>query len=438
MNTVSLLEIRDCLDGSVPATIATCSEDGTPNVAQLSQGFYVDAKHVALSFQFFNRTRKNILENPRAVIKVSHPSTGAHFVLTLLFVRTESEGPLFEAMRAQLAGIAAHSGMAGVFELKGSDIYRVLHVRKLPGRTMQVPVLQRLSSLRELLAHVCQVTDLASVVDRTVEGLAAYLGFKHVAFFLRDTSGDILTLLASHGYEASGIGAEIRFGQGVIGCAAKHGVPIRINHVTREQAYVHAVKASLSQQAEPTLIPFPGLEQPGSQMAVPVMADDGCTGVLFVEDQAAESFDYQHEEALRSLAEALVWGLKAGMAITPTGPKRAIDPPAVTCAAIRIYLSDHSVFIDDEYLIKGVAGAIFLKLVRSYLESGRCQTTNRALRLDPAIGLPDWSANLETRLLLLQRRLQEKCGFIRLGRPARGRIQLLVERQITLTCVAET
>src|SRR5436189_5918506 len=113
----SLHAIRACFEGAVPAVMATCSEDGTPNVAYLAQVYYVDERHVALSFQFFNKTRKNILANPYASVLVLHPRTVAFFRLHLRYLRTETEGPLFEGMKAQLAGIASHAGMGGVFKL---------------------------------------------------------------------------------------------------------------------------------------------------------------------------------------------------------------------------------------------------------------------------------------------------------------------------------
>ena len=51
---VTMDEVRPALEGVVPAIMATVAPDGTPNVAYLSQVHHVDARHVALSFQFFN------------------------------------------------------------------------------------------------------------------------------------------------------------------------------------------------------------------------------------------------------------------------------------------------------------------------------------------------------------------------------------------------
>ena len=59
-------EIRAALNNGVPALMVTCSADGTPNVTVLSQVYWVDETHVALSFQFFSKTIKNVRENPRA------------------------------------------------------------------------------------------------------------------------------------------------------------------------------------------------------------------------------------------------------------------------------------------------------------------------------------------------------------------------------------
>ena len=60
----TLDDVRDSLEGVVPWLRATCAPDGTPNVAYISQVDYVDSEHVALSFQFFNKTRAQHARQP--------------------------------------------------------------------------------------------------------------------------------------------------------------------------------------------------------------------------------------------------------------------------------------------------------------------------------------------------------------------------------------
>ena len=103
---------------------------------------------------------------------------------------------------------------------------------------------------------------------------------------------------------------------------------------------------------------------------------------------------------------------------------------------MRHYLANSSIFIGDSYLIKGVAGAILSKLLREHTQQGRSEFSNRELRLDPAIRLPDVADNLEARLLLLQRRLSEQSQHIRIEKTGRGRFRLCVSRPVELVDVA--
>ena len=84
---LTLHAIRPCFEGAVPAVIATCALDGTPNVSYISEVHYVDSRHVAL-FPVLQQD-ENVLENPRASVGVIHPDTGAQYKLAVRYLRTE-------------------------------------------------------------------------------------------------------------------------------------------------------------------------------------------------------------------------------------------------------------------------------------------------------------------------------------------------------------
>jgi hypothetical protein len=124
-------EIKPALQGGMPAMIATCSIDGVPNATVISEVYYVDAKHVALSYQFFNKTVRNVRENPFVSIGVSNRADFRHWLLEARYERSETEGPVFDAMDMQIEAIASMIGASGVFKLRAADIYEVTAVREL-------------------------------------------------------------------------------------------------------------------------------------------------------------------------------------------------------------------------------------------------------------------------------------------------------------------
>lgn len=125
-------EIRGALDNGVPAVMVTCSAVGAPNVTVISQVYWVDEMHVALSFQFFSKTIRNVRENPRAWVGVTDFMRQSDWVLDLAFERSETQGPIFDAMDMQIEAIASATGMSGIFKLRAADVYRVLSVEQVP------------------------------------------------------------------------------------------------------------------------------------------------------------------------------------------------------------------------------------------------------------------------------------------------------------------
>ena len=103
-------EIKAAMQGVIPSHVVTCAADGTPNATAISQVYYVDDDHVALSHQFFSKTKRNIEENPQAAVWLVHPETFDTWDLELVFDHSETSGPIFEAMSMQIEAIASSSG----------------------------------------------------------------------------------------------------------------------------------------------------------------------------------------------------------------------------------------------------------------------------------------------------------------------------------------
>src|SRR5215467_9633083 len=127
--TVPLDSIAPCFEGTVPASVCSCSLDGQPNVTFLSIVHRLDDTHVGLSFQFFNKTRRNTQENPRAQVIVVMPGSADQYRLDLCYLRTETDGAAFDRMRVRLEAVASQTGMSRVFRLRGVDVYEVLDCR---------------------------------------------------------------------------------------------------------------------------------------------------------------------------------------------------------------------------------------------------------------------------------------------------------------------
>lgn len=465
---VTLRSVRRMFEGVIPAVMCSVSAEGMPHLCFLSQVEYVDEGHVALSFQFFNRSRENILATRRCMVSVDDPYTAAGIRMQLRYVRTESSGPVFERMRAKLAGIAAHTGMDKVYRLLGADIYEVSSVREIAGRRPLLAPQARCDipgGTRAVIERISACADMGQLLDETLRALQAHLQIDHSMILLSDPGRACLYAIASLGYETSGVGAEIPIGQGLAGIAAREGVPLRIGHLAQWQTYARAIRQRNEDMglsdSETEEIPLPGLAEPRSQLVVPLRLLGRVIGVLLVESDQDQYFSHDDEDALVSIASPLALALSLLQPAEPALETPGEFPPAAahpappgglaTADVLQATVDDvatgeaivvhhhgrtDSVFFNDDYVIKGVAGAILWKLIRTWVDTGRQDFSNRELRLDASLGLPDVTDNLEARLILLHKRLTERQAPVQLVKTGRGRFRLQVDTPLLLVSKA--
>lgn len=461
---LSLESLRHCFDGLCPSTLATCSLAGVPNVSMISQVTFVDGGHVALSRQFFNKTTRNLEENPQALLQLWDPITFEHYRLRLRFLRSETEGPLFESMAARIQVIASHTGMAGVFRLIGADVFEVLAVEPLPGcmepeqreqspellpPPAGIPTAQRseLWALQRLVACMRGARDLEELLRSVLCSFAEDLGFEHGLVLLPEESRQRLFTVASHGYGESGVGAEIAFGEGLIGTVAQRRQLMRVGPLSSALRYGRAVRDSLQATRTAGLepeIPLPGLIDAQSQLGLPLLVRERLVGVLAFESAGLHAFEPWHEAFLAIIADQLASALahalehddeplaRSGKESREHTERRGVSPASGPTHTFRLYKNDDCVFVGGEYLIRNVPARILWRLLTSYAREQRTEFTNRELRLDPSLGLPALRDNLESRLLLLRRRLELKCPGVRLVGRGRGRFALEVDGIVAL------
>jgi adenylate cyclase len=443
--SIPLDEIDDCFQGIIPSTVGSVSPDGVPNVTYVSIVHHLDEDHVGLSRQFFNKTIANMTANPRLQAKVIEPTSGRMFILDLHYERTETEGPVFDRVRTRLDAVASQEGMARIFKLAAVDICRVLACRKVPSDWDQAAprrVHANLDALDDFSLRLGQANDVEGTIGVALRAFAEIFRWEHSFLLLVDESGRRLYTVGSHGYEASGVGAEVNFGEGIIGVAAERRVAIRIGSMSSDVAYVQAVRTSIERSGGSdefeNRIPLPGLPDTQSQIAVPVMGLDRLLGVLCLQSTQPGAFRPSDEAALNIAARQLALALlllrfsRDHEPMITAIPQQ--QPPVQSDAAtqVKYYASDDSIFVNNEYVIKGIAGKVLWRLLCSYAEERRVDFTNKEIRLDPLLELPDIKDNLEARLILLRKRLAERCDFLSIHNTGRGRFQLEVRRQFEL------
>jgi hypothetical protein len=302
----------------------------------------------------------------------------------------------------------------------------------------------RVLALAQLSGRLARCPDLDTLVSTALASLAELFDHQHSLLLLVDESGEQLYTIASHGYEAEGVGSEVRFGEGVIGMVAERAESMRVGNLRQMLAYARSVRRSYEQrggEAPGREIPLPGLASAESQVAVPAMVLGQLVGVLAIESETRLAFRVEDEAMLGVVATLVASAIEidwaneraAGDAGGSVAVSRAaITPPSPATTRVRFFAIDGSTFLDGDYLIKGVAGRVLWLLLGHHAREGRVDFTNKEVRLDPSLELPELRDNLESRLILLTRRLDERDAPIRIEKTGRGRFRLLVDGALRL------
>ncbi|CAH1652306.1 GAF domain-containing protein [Chelatococcus asaccharovorans] len=443
-----LSDLSACFEGVIPSIIATASADGMPNISYLSHVVRVDDDHVALSNQFFAKTAANVRANPHVTLILVDGFTGDQFLLDIGFVRSVDTGPLFEKIARQLKASSAQVGMADIMRLRSADIFRVHGIEKVPCPVETAPAAAArdpvsLPALSEAIKAIERQAEAEDIIDSLLGGVQRVLGYDHALVLIYDRHRGCLITTGSIGYPQSGLGSEVAGSDGLIGASVTSGQTIKVNDMSRVRRFGEAI----GREAEATedmmrRVAFPQLATALSQIAVPMTAHGTVSGVLFIESQERLAFREDDEAVLEILAGQAASALRANeLEAAAAEPRRAPEQPVPAAAGREIHIVHHrfddSIFVDGTYIVKGVAGTLLRLMLEWHLSEGRSEFTNREMRLAAGARMPEIKDNLETRLLLLRRRLAEKKAPVQIVRIGRGRVRLEADGPIVLDAAGE-
>jgi adenylate cyclase len=438
----NLRSLSACFEGVIPSIIATAAADGTPNISYLSHVAFVDEQRLALSDQFFSKTAANIKANPAVAILLVDPRDGTQYQLTATFDYSLVQGELFDRMATHLRATSEQLGMADVMKLRGVDVYRVWSLAPVwspaVAATTALPTAERyLTAATSILSRLSREVELGSVIDMLLEDIDRSFGFGNSILLMMEPDGGRLVTVGSRGYLGSGVGSEMAIGEALIGTAAAERRPVRINDMSRIHRFGAAIRASSADENRTRTIVMPSLPDAMSQIALPLIVQGAVRGVLFIETTERLAFLQDVEDALWIVATHVAAILALGANAEPAiiGSTASAGPATGRPCQVVHHTHDDSVFIDGDYLIKGVAGRLLVHLLGLHLREGRASFTNREMRLSGGLRLPEFKDNLETRLLLLRRRLDEKAAPIRLRQSGRGRLALELARPACIEIV---
>ena len=258
---VALRSIMPAFEEVIPATIATASADGTPNITYISVARFLDEERIAISNQFFGKTTSNLEANPFLAVRVADPQTLLEYELDATRLRSERTGELFDSMRVQIDAIADQTGMRGVFRLRSVEVLRVDRCQLVEG---SVGRLRRstssgagaLDGLSVFISRLDDCRELGELTQTALELLDDLFGIGSSMLLMADHDLKSLFVVAHHGY-AGGVGAEIAVDEGVSGVAAQRRRQVLVSHVIRAQNLNRAAARSRTEDRQE--IPLPGL-----------------------------------------------------------------------------------------------------------------------------------------------------------------------------------
>lgn len=166
---------------------------------------------------------------------------------------------------------------------------------------------RKIELIRTVTFEINKVLNLTDKLNNILTLLHEHFFINYSMILLLDTQQENLVVQSSYGYEQNNYGFTIPMGTGIIGLAAQKKLPINITGIRRKRDYLSATNIK---KAETT---GPGLPDPESQIAIPLVANNELVAVLLAESYNVSVFSKDDEAFLITLSQAIAVSIQNSM-----------------------------------------------------------------------------------------------------------------------------
>ena len=239
----------------------------------------------------------------------------------------------------------------------------------------------------------------------------------------------------------------MQVGDGIIGMAAARAEPMRIGNLGKMLAYARSIRRAYEEsgvEAPGHEIPLPGLAEAESQVAVPAIVLGQLVGVLVIESRQRVAFTAD-DEALLTIVATMVasaieidWAQEraeadVGRAVGDRGTRAASALPRPrrrACGSSRSTAARSSTATTSSRASPAASSGCCSR--NTYVTEESTSPTRKSGSTRRS-SCPEFRDNLESRLILLKRRLDERVAPIRIEKTGRGRFRLSVATGLELS-----
>ena len=141
-----------------------------------------------------------------------------------------------------------------------------------------------LVTLAEIGRDLSSILELGELFEHIARSVKRVIGYRTFGILLLDEDGTTLEMRHAVRYDEQTLQKRIRVGEGLVGYAAQHKVPVLVPDVTADPRYVKVV------------------EDVRAELAIPLLVKDRCIGVFDLESPELAAFTKDDIELLTPLA----------------------------------------------------------------------------------------------------------------------------------------